>query len=123
MGPTYVSSFRPDFDMAIHARGAEELFSGSVNLVRKRPTERLQSAVALFWGSWNNRPIDADTSGALRGRLAGTRFLPFPRRRDETCPQRHSGIRHRACGHRRAAQHRIDTSRAVLIRFRLRANP
>ncbi|WP_170293957.1 TonB-dependent siderophore receptor [Paracoccus limosus] len=88
LGTAYESSFRPDFDMAIYdrvevLRGAEGLFSGagepggSVNLARKRPTSQFQSGVALSYGSWNNRRIEADISGpltrdgALRGRLVG----------------------------------------------------
>ncbi len=88
MGTAYESSFRPDFDMAIHdraevLRGAEGLFSGSgepggsVNLARKRPSERLQSSIVLSYGSWQNRRIEADIGGpltrdgALRGRLVG----------------------------------------------------
>ncbi|REG47771.1 outer membrane receptor for ferric coprogen and ferric-rhodotorulic acid [Paracoccus versutus] len=88
MSTAYESSFRPDFDMAIHdraevLRGAEGLFSGSgepggsVNLARKRPSERLQSSIALSYGSWQNRRIEADIGGpltrdgALRGRLVG----------------------------------------------------
>ncbi|WP_074966957.1 TonB-dependent siderophore receptor [Paracoccus aminovorans] len=88
MGTAYESSFRPDFDLAIYdrievLRGAEGLFSGagepggSVNLARKRPTERFQSSLALSYGSWNNRRIETDISGpltrdgSLRGRVVG----------------------------------------------------
>lgn len=88
MGIAFDSSFRPDFDMAIYdrievLRGAEGLFSGtgepggSINLVRKRPTDSYQSSVSLSGGSWSDRRIEADISGplafggALRGRLVG----------------------------------------------------
>ncbi|MDK8873217.1 TonB-dependent receptor plug domain-containing protein [Paracoccus sp. SSJ] len=88
LGTSYDSSFRPDFDMAIYdrvevLRGAEGLFSGtgepggSVNLARKRPTGRVQSSIALSYGSWQNHRIEADIGGpltrygALCGRLAG----------------------------------------------------
>ncbi|MBT0778912.1 hypothetical protein KF941_05590 [Paracoccus sp. pheM1] len=94
MGSAYESSFRPDFDMAIHdraevLRGAEGLFSGSgepggsVNLARKRPSERLQSSIALSYGSWQNRRIEADIGGpltrdgALRGRLVAWQDRDF----------------------------------------------
>lgn len=89
LGTAYDSAFRPDFDMSIYdrvevLRGSEGLFSGagepggSVNLARKRPSGQTQSSLALSYGSWNNRRIEADISGpltrdgALRGRAVGT---------------------------------------------------
>lgn len=83
-GVSYDASYRPDFDLAIYdrvelLRGAEGLFaaagepSGSVNLVRKRPTEAWQGSVNVTLGSWNDRRVDADVSGPLAfdGRLRG----------------------------------------------------
>lgn len=88
LGTSYTSTFRPDFDMAIYdrlevLRGAEGLFSaagdpgGTINLVRKRPTDTRRSSVALAYGSWNNRRVEADiggpitSDGRLRGRMIG----------------------------------------------------
>lgn len=81
---TSFESYRPDFDMAIYdrvevLRGAEGLFSGagepggSINLARKRPTDQVQSALSLSYGSWNNRRVEADIGGpiGLDGRLRG----------------------------------------------------
>lgn len=63
-------------------RGATGLISGAgnpsatINFVRKRPTRDLQAAVELSYGSWDNKRLEADVSGALngsgslRGRLA-----------------------------------------------------
>lgn len=90
LGTSYSSTFRPDFDLAIYdrvelLRGADGLFSaagepgGTVNLVRKRPTDRWRSAVTLSYGSWNNRRVEADLGGPLgldgqlRGRLVAVR--------------------------------------------------
>jgi len=83
-GVSYGSVFRPDFDLAIYdrvelLRGAEGLFSasgepsGSVNMVRKRPTEAWQGSASLSLGSWNNRRMEADVGGPLAfdGRLRG----------------------------------------------------
>lgn len=88
LGTSYDSTYTPDFDLVMYdrlevLRGAEGLFSaagepgGTLNLARKRPTDFLQSSVALTGGSWNHRRIEADISGpialdgALRGRLIG----------------------------------------------------
>jgi outer membrane receptor for ferric coprogen and ferric-rhodotorulic acid len=83
-GMSYDASYRPDFDLAIYdrvelLRGAEGLFSaagepsGSVNLVRKRPTETWQGSASVSLGSWNDRRVDADVGGPLAfdGRLRG----------------------------------------------------
>ncbi len=62
-------------------RGANGLLSSTgnpsatVNFVSKRPTRDLQASAALTLGSWNNRRLEGDVSGALnasgsaRGRL------------------------------------------------------
>lgn len=88
LGTSYDSTFTPDFDMVIYdrleiLRGAEGLFSaagepgGTINLVRKRPTNELRSSTSIAYGSWNNKRIEADIGGpiafdgALRGRLVG----------------------------------------------------
>ncbi len=88
MGTSYSSTFKPDFDLAIYdqvevLRGADGLFSaagepsGTINLVRKRPTNELRSSVSLAYGSWDNSRIEADIGGAialdgqLRGRVVG----------------------------------------------------
>ncbi|TCK08416.1 TonB-dependent siderophore receptor [Marinobacterium mangrovicola] len=77
-----------DMDTAMYdrievLRGANGLMTGTgspsatVNYVRKRPTEEFQAQVNARYGSWDNRRIDADVSGALnkagtvRGRLVG----------------------------------------------------
>ena len=84
VGVRYGSIYRPDFDLAIYdrvelLRGAEGLFSaagdpsGSINLVRKRPTEAWQGSASVSYGSWQNRRVEADVSGPLawEGRLRG----------------------------------------------------
>jgi len=49
--------------------------SATVNFVRKRPTAHFQASAAVTLGSWNDRRVEADVSGALdsggsvRGRL------------------------------------------------------
>lgn len=71
-------------DMAIYdhvdvLRGASGLTQGSgepggsVNLVRKRPTEKFQASTAMTIGSWGTRRNEADISGTigLQGRLRG----------------------------------------------------
>ncbi|WP_020168325.1 MULTISPECIES: TonB-dependent siderophore receptor [Methylotenera] len=75
-----------DLDIAIYdrvevLRGANGLLTGTgnpsaaINFVRKRPTKDFQAKVDLSAGSWDNRRLDADVSGALntdgsvRGRL------------------------------------------------------
>ncbi|MDG9671437.1 TonB-dependent siderophore receptor [Hahella sp. CR1] len=75
-----------DIDTAIYdrievLRGANGLMTGTgtpsatVNFVRKRPTADTQASVGISYGSWDNRRVDADVSGALldservRGRL------------------------------------------------------
>lgn len=75
-----------DIDTAVYdhievLRGANGLLSftgnpsATVNFVRKRPTADFQGSAALTVGSWNNRRLDVDLSGALnasasvRGRL------------------------------------------------------
>jgi len=88
LGVSYDSTYTPDFEMAIYdrleiLRGADGLFSGAgepggtINLVRKRPTDQLRSSFASSVGSWNNHRIEADIGGPLglegklRGRLVG----------------------------------------------------
>jgi len=39
--------------------------SATINFVRKRPTRALQASAAVTAGSWANRRVDADLSGAL----------------------------------------------------------
>jgi len=52
-------------------RGANGLMSGtgnpsaSVNFIRKRPTANTQASVSVTAGSWDQRRVDADVSGAL----------------------------------------------------------
>lgn len=75
-------------DMSIYERvevlrGAASLYSGtaspagSINLVRKRPTEDFHASGSFMAGSWNNYRIEGDISGPLldsgrlRGRLVG----------------------------------------------------
>jgi outer membrane receptor for ferric coprogen and ferric-rhodotorulic acid len=77
-----------DLDVAVYdrievLRGANGLLAGTgnpsatINFMRKRPTKDFQAKVDLSAGSWNNRRLDADVSGALnadgsvRGRLVG----------------------------------------------------
>lgn len=69
------------YDRVEILRGANGLLaatgnpSGTINFVRKRPTDQLQASAALTLGSWSNRRIDGDVagplneSGSLRGRL------------------------------------------------------
>ena len=88
LGTNYDSTWRPDFDLSIYdrvevLRGAEGLFSGAgepggtVNLVRKRPTDEFSSSISLGYGSWSNRRVEADiggpitSDGRLRGRMIG----------------------------------------------------
>lgn len=84
LGTSYASTYRPDFDLVMYdrvevLRGAEGLFSaagepgGTINLVRKRPTDELRSSISMAYGSWNNRRVEADIGGpiALDGRLRG----------------------------------------------------
>lgn len=93
-GVAYGASFRPDFDLAIYdrvevLRGAEGLFSaagepsGTVNLVRKRPTGTFQGEAAVSTGSWNNHRAEMDLGGPLawEGRLRG-RFVAAHQDRD-----------------------------------------
>lgn len=40
-------------------------FSGTVNFVRKRPTADLTASALASYGSWTNRRLEADVSGAL----------------------------------------------------------
>lgn len=65
-----------DIDTAIYdhievLRGANGLLSftgnpsATINFVRKRPTADLQGSVGATAGSWNNRRLDGDLSGAL----------------------------------------------------------
>lgn len=65
-----------DLDTALYdrvevLRGANGLMSSTgnpsatVNFVRKRPTRDLQASAGLTFGSWKNRRVDADVSGAL----------------------------------------------------------
>ena len=67
-----------DMDTAVYdhievLRGANGLLSftgnpsATVNFVRKRPTADFQGSVSLTVGSWNNRRLDVDLSGALNG--------------------------------------------------------
>lgn len=75
-----------DLDLAIYdrlevLRGANGLLTGNgnpsatINFIRKRPTEAFQTKVDVTLGSWDNKRLDADISGALnadgsvRGRL------------------------------------------------------
>jgi outer membrane receptor for ferric coprogen and ferric-rhodotorulic acid len=75
-----------DLDTALYdrievIRGANGLLSGTgnpsatVNFIRKRPTRDFQARIDLSAGSWNNRRVQTDVSGALneagnvRGRL------------------------------------------------------
>lgn len=75
-----------DIDTAVYdrieiLRGATGLLSGTgnpsatINFIRKRPTVDFQAKVGVTAGSWNNRRVDMDVSGALnaagnvRGRL------------------------------------------------------
>lgn len=75
-----------DLDTALYdrvevLRGANGLASSTgnpsatVNFVRKRPIKDVQASAGLTLGSWNNRRVDADVSGALnesgsvRGRI------------------------------------------------------
>jgi outer membrane receptor for ferric coprogen and ferric-rhodotorulic acid len=44
--------------------------SATINFVRKRPTGKLQASTGVTAGSWSNRRLDADVSGALND--AGT---------------------------------------------------
>ncbi len=69
------------FDRVEIMRGPQGLFegagdpSGSVNLVRKRPTAQRQAVLAAKAGSWNERGMQADlagplnASGSVRGRV------------------------------------------------------
>jgi outer membrane receptor for ferric coprogen and ferric-rhodotorulic acid len=47
--------------------------SGTINLIRKRPTDAFAASAALTYGRWNNRRIEADVGGPLGwdGRLRG----------------------------------------------------
>lgn len=77
-----------DLDVAVYdrievLRGANGLLAGTgnpsatINFMRKRPTKDFQAKIDLSAGSWDNRRLDADVSGALnadgsvRGRLVG----------------------------------------------------
>lgn len=78
-----------DLDMAVYdrievLRGANGLVAGTgnpsatINFIRKRPTTDFQAKANASIGSWDNRRLDADVSGALnadgsvRGRLVVT---------------------------------------------------
>lgn len=74
--PLYYSYQFGDIDMAIYdhievVKGASGLTStygdpsGTVNLIRKRPTKELQGSLKLTGGSWNKKRVDGDISGAL----------------------------------------------------------
>jgi len=65
-----------DVDMFIYdhvevTRGATGLASNNgdpsatVNMVRKRPTKETQASIKASYGSWDNKRIEADVSGAL----------------------------------------------------------
>lgn len=75
-----------DLDVALYdrievLRGANGLLTGTgnpsatINFIRKRPTKDFQAKANFSLGSWDNRRLDADVSGALndegsvRGRL------------------------------------------------------
>lgn len=75
-----------DIDLAVYdrlevLRGANGLLTGTgnpsatINFIRKKPTADFQAKIDTALGSWNNRRLDADFSGALnesgsvRGRL------------------------------------------------------
>ncbi len=62
-------------------RGASGLMSGAgnpsatVNMVRKRPTEELQSSLRATAGSWDELRLEGDISGALTDGLRGRMVL------------------------------------------------
>ena len=67
-----------DLDMAVYdrievLRGANGLVAGTgnpsatINFIRKRPTTDFQAKANASLGSWDNRRLDADVSGALNG--------------------------------------------------------
>jgi outer-membrane receptor for ferric coprogen and ferric-rhodotorulic acid len=67
-----------DLDMAVYdrievLRGANGLVAGTgnpsatINFIRKRPTANFQAKANASLGSWDNRRLDADVSGALNG--------------------------------------------------------
>lgn len=67
-----------DLDMAVYdrievLRGANGLVAGTgnpsatINFIRKRPTRDFQAKATASLGSWDNRRLDADVSGALNG--------------------------------------------------------
>lgn len=67
-----------DLDVALYdrievLRGANGLLTGTgnpsatINFIRKRPTREFQAKANASVGSWDNRRLDADVSGALNG--------------------------------------------------------
>lgn len=67
-----------DLDLAIYdrlevLRGANGLLtatgnpSATINFIRKRPTKELQAKADVSLGSWDNKRLDGDVSGALNG--------------------------------------------------------
>jgi outer-membrane receptor for ferric coprogen and ferric-rhodotorulic acid len=67
-----------DLDVATYdrievLRGANGLLTGpgnpsaTINFIRKRPTREFQAKANASLGSWDNRRLDADVSGALNG--------------------------------------------------------
>jgi outer membrane receptor for ferric coprogen and ferric-rhodotorulic acid len=67
-----------DLDLAIYdrvevLRGANGLLtatgnpSATINFIRKRPTKEFQAKADVSLGSWDNRRLDADVSGAING--------------------------------------------------------
>lgn len=70
------------YDRVEILRGANGLLSGTgnpsatVNYVRKRPTADTQATFGLSYGSWNDRRLDVDVSGALnQGKTLRGRFI------------------------------------------------
>ncbi|GBR51496.1 outer membrane receptor [Neokomagataea thailandica NBRC 106555] len=80
-------TFVQQFDLAIYdrlevARGPESLFQGaaspggSVNFVRKRPTEQFSGNASYSYGSWNNNHATFDIGGPLaRSRYISGRLI------------------------------------------------
>lgn len=80
-GGTYVQPDMALFDRVEVIRGATGLMrgegnpSGTINLVRKRPTENFQASASGAIGTWNDYRFEGDVSGSLidsgnvRGRL------------------------------------------------------
>lgn len=89
------------YDSVQFLHGPDGLFSGSgqpsgtINLVRKRPTDQLQLKVAASAGSWNNYLGEADvsgpltSSGAIKGRFVvayndAEKFYDYAHRKSTT---------------------------------------